>query len=422
MIHGFRRGSKQDDESAAAQVSANDAFDLAIQFEQRDDLPAAEQAYRTADELGHAIAAVNLGVLLEERDDVAGAEQAFRRADERGDATGAFHLAWLLQEGGDLVGAEQAYRRADLRGHPAAGANLRMLHGGPRIGGDAPGVPEPPLATPPPGDAAEPAPAGPPAADAQTAQPAPAPPSEPPAGTIDASVATATDVTTAVAAASAMGGEAPLVDQVSPDLISELNQATRTTRRGQPAPRSPAPKRATPRSGPAPPGRRARPVPAPRRDAPSRNTPKGGDEKPQRSRSRPRRVIGWLVPVIAFGAAFLAGAATKPHAPAPAQLAPAASLGRSTVSISSLKALPRPAALGRSRPGHRAKPKTTVHSPVSVGPAAPAAPVPGAPARVAPPSSTTSGGRTSTTTHGSGGTSVSTTSSANGTGTSSGSG
>ena len=95
MIPGFRRNPGHAGGLAGAEFSADDVFVMALKFEQQDDLPAAEDAYRTADHLGHAHAAVNLGVLLEEHDDLTGAEQAFRRADERGDATGAFHLAWL---------------------------------------------------------------------------------------------------------------------------------------------------------------------------------------------------------------------------------------------------------------------------------------------------------------------------------------
>ena len=88
MMYGSRPNPTPAGPGSLAQVDANDAFDMAIQFEQRDDLPAAEEAYRAADQLGHAAAAVSLGVLLEERDDLDGAEQAFRRADERGDANG----------------------------------------------------------------------------------------------------------------------------------------------------------------------------------------------------------------------------------------------------------------------------------------------------------------------------------------------
>jgi hypothetical protein len=90
MTYGTRRHPLPSGAGSPAQADANDAFDMATQFEQRDDLPAAQDAYRAADELGHAGAAVNLGVLVEERDDLAGAEQGFRRTDERGDATGPF--------------------------------------------------------------------------------------------------------------------------------------------------------------------------------------------------------------------------------------------------------------------------------------------------------------------------------------------
>jgi len=117
-------------------------FAAGLNFGQRGDVLEAEKAYRLADRLGHAGAAVNLGLLLKAREDVEGAEQAFRRADERGDARGAFHLAWLLQERGDLVGAEAGYWRAKLRGYPAAEANLfrpreRPKEGARDLGDDA---------------------------------------------------------------------------------------------------------------------------------------------------------------------------------------------------------------------------------------------------------------------------------------------
>lgn len=127
LIRWFRRSSSGVAHAAGQPADAIHSFRAALAFEQRDDLAAAEKAYRTADRMGHARAAVKLGLLLQDRGDLPATEEAFRRADGRGDATGAFHLAWLLQERGDPAGAEEAYRRAKLRGHPAAGSNLRML-------------------------------------------------------------------------------------------------------------------------------------------------------------------------------------------------------------------------------------------------------------------------------------------------------
>ena len=127
MSEDSRPSARLNRAPSTEQVGATDAFDAGRQYDESGDLPAAEEAYRTADEFGHVAAAVNLGLLLQERSDLTGAEQAFRRADERGDATAAFHLAWLLVESGDYAGAEKAYRRAALRGHPGARANLRVL-------------------------------------------------------------------------------------------------------------------------------------------------------------------------------------------------------------------------------------------------------------------------------------------------------
>jgi hypothetical protein len=88
-MHGYKR-LLSGLERPAATPDAKDTFELATQFDRRGDLPAAENAYRRADGLGHAKAAVKLGTLLEERDDLTGAERAYRRADDRGDADGSF--------------------------------------------------------------------------------------------------------------------------------------------------------------------------------------------------------------------------------------------------------------------------------------------------------------------------------------------
>jgi tetratricopeptide (TPR) repeat protein len=96
--------------------TAEGEFLLGTMLEERQDVGAAEQAYRRADLLGHAAAACNLGTLLEGRRQFGAAEEAYRRADKRGDANGAFNLGVMLEEGGDLRAAESAYGRADRRG------------------------------------------------------------------------------------------------------------------------------------------------------------------------------------------------------------------------------------------------------------------------------------------------------------------
>jgi hypothetical protein len=351
MIRGFKRNRV--DAPAVTQVNANDAFDMAVQFEQRNDLPAAEQAYRIADELGHAPAALSLGVLLEENDDLVGAEQAFCRAYERGDATGAFHLAWLLQERGDVAGAEAAYRRAEERGHPAAGANLRVL-----LGEDAPGPVEIPAS-------AEPVTAEFPA----SARPRRAGPTPPRPRRGDANRA---------------AHDAP---------------ANRAARRGAAVAAAAAEGKASARNGSGA---------APRR------------------RSRPRRVLGVALPVVAFAVAFLAGSATKDKEPSPSRLAPAANLSRPSVTVAGVAHVPKPAELSKPGRAHRKpKHKPAAHPPAVVHTVAPARPVFRSPPRRVPPASsttTTSGSGTGTTSSTSGGTSITSLTSTSGTGTVSGTG
>jgi O-antigen/teichoic acid export membrane protein len=100
------------------------AFQRGERLEEEGHIAGAVEAYREADDLGHAAAACNLGVLLEQQDEVAGAQAAYARAERRGDANGAFNLGLLLQEQGDRAPAIAAFRRADQRGHAAAACNL----------------------------------------------------------------------------------------------------------------------------------------------------------------------------------------------------------------------------------------------------------------------------------------------------------
>jgi peptidoglycan hydrolase-like protein with peptidoglycan-binding domain len=134
-----RNGVHASKNVGAGQVDPDTAFNLGVLLEEQGDLPAAEEAYRRADDRGHAAAASNLGVLLEGRGDLARAEAAYRRADQRGEANGAFNLGVLLEEHHDFDGAEAAYRRADERGHAAAASNLGVLleAQGDRIGAEA---------------------------------------------------------------------------------------------------------------------------------------------------------------------------------------------------------------------------------------------------------------------------------------------
>ncbi|MFZ1996832.1 MAG: hypothetical protein WAU75_22145 [Solirubrobacteraceae bacterium] len=353
---------------------------MAIQFEQGDDLPAAEAAYRAADQLGHAAAAVSLGVLLEEREDLEGAEQAFRRADQRGDATGAFHLAWLLQEGGDLDGAEQAYRRAELRGHPAAQANLRMMlgdhaNGGSPSNGAAPSVvPESEATAPQEPELIE---AEPDLADDELEPLAHAP--------------THTEglepLTTSLAAFGPATEELPIepiephTDRDEADVLAAAVAASAVAgRRG--------------------PGRRGT----------------------ERTEGKPRtggviaRVLAIAIPVAAFAAAFILGAGSRPHKPAPSHLA-TASGQHGSATVASVATVPAPAKLVVKRhPVKKAKAKPAHTAALAAhSTAASSSPTISRQASTPPPPLPTHS--TVTTTQGSGGSSVT-----SGTGTTSGSG
>jgi TPR repeat protein len=107
------RRNRDPGDITASPTDINAAFNLGVLLEERKDLPAAEAAYRRADERGHAAASSNLGVLLEGQGDRTGAEAAYRRADQRGETNGSFNLGVLLEETDDLGGAEAAYRRAE---------------------------------------------------------------------------------------------------------------------------------------------------------------------------------------------------------------------------------------------------------------------------------------------------------------------
>ncbi|HYZ80185.1 MAG TPA: hypothetical protein VE571_02895 [Solirubrobacteraceae bacterium] len=98
-------------------VAAVERFRLGVLLEERGDRATAERAYREADALGHAGAALNLGVLHEARGNLGAAKACYRRAHRRGDENGAFNLAALLEEHGDMAGAKRAYTRAEAAGH-----------------------------------------------------------------------------------------------------------------------------------------------------------------------------------------------------------------------------------------------------------------------------------------------------------------
>src|ERR1700745_2938378 len=80
--------------------AAVERFSLGVLLEERGDLESAELAYRDADALGHAGAALNLGVLLEARGALHLAEICYARALERGEPCGALNLGGVLEDRG----------------------------------------------------------------------------------------------------------------------------------------------------------------------------------------------------------------------------------------------------------------------------------------------------------------------------------
>lgn len=414
MLHGSTPHSTGADRSTTPGVDANEAFEMGVRCEHGDDLSAAEDAYRAADELGHPTAAVKLGVLLEERDDFDGAEQAFRRADARGDAVGAFHLAWMLQEGGDSDGAEQAYRRAELRGHPGARANLRMMLAGQGRTDPAPAMPvQEERRYPPP--------------DAPLAAPADLPVSRPDAeaGHVSTTLDLSEEAADALAAALA---RSVLADAVTSGRISPAEAAVQSAA-------EPDDDAGVQSSDPdddddayiePPTAELGRPLRAvPRREAvhsrtDALSTASGRATRPPRRRrakatkkAEPpaglmRRVLGVVLPVVAFGAAFSAGASTRTQAPVPVQLAPAASLSRQAATVTPIASVPAPAPLPR-----QTKPKPSPTATHTTVPADRGIVVPLPPIRVSTrarsPSATTGNStttRANTTAAGTGGTSV----------------
>lgn len=130
----FLLAEEGDDEGAKEAVRRADerghpsaAFNLGVLLAAEGDRAGAKDAFRRAAGRDHPDAAVHLGALLVEDGDRAGAEAAFRDADQRGDAGAACNLGVLLEQRGDLVGAMEAYRRADRRGHGVGACNLGSL-------------------------------------------------------------------------------------------------------------------------------------------------------------------------------------------------------------------------------------------------------------------------------------------------------
>jgi len=133
VAHDFERSDYDVPAMRAASLSSNGElaglaqFNLGTLMEREDDLAAAEDAYRAALALGHAMAARNLGVLLANREEKTEAEAIYRRGVELGDPGCSSNLGVLLIESGDVDGAEEAFKQGDEEGRPVAAMNLAKL-------------------------------------------------------------------------------------------------------------------------------------------------------------------------------------------------------------------------------------------------------------------------------------------------------
>lgn len=85
------------------------------------------EAYRQADELGDAEAAILLGNALRRRGDVDLARGAYNRAEARGHREAAMSLGNLLSDLGDREGAKAAYLRSVELGSTIASLNLGLM-------------------------------------------------------------------------------------------------------------------------------------------------------------------------------------------------------------------------------------------------------------------------------------------------------
>lgn len=84
-------------------------------------------AYRQADELGDAAAAIFLGNALRRRGDIGLARSAYQRAEGRGHPEAAGCLGNLLSDVGDKAGAKAAYLRSIHSGSIIAALNLGLM-------------------------------------------------------------------------------------------------------------------------------------------------------------------------------------------------------------------------------------------------------------------------------------------------------
>ncbi|MEV4419691.1 hypothetical protein AB0L40_06885 [Patulibacter sp. NPDC049589] len=111
-----------------ARSGSDAAYDQALALRARGDLAGAEAVLRRADAAGNGPSANLLGVVLAEQGaDPTAVIEAFRRAEERGHAPAAFNLAELHWSAGTLDVAAKALERAVAAGLDGADEALNAL-------------------------------------------------------------------------------------------------------------------------------------------------------------------------------------------------------------------------------------------------------------------------------------------------------
>lgn len=295
--------------------------------------------------------AFDQGVALERRGDLLAAEEAYDAADRNGHAGAPVKLGVLLEERDDFAGAEQAFRRADDRGDATGAFHLGWML---QERGDVAGAEEAYRRAEARGHlAAE--------ANLRVLRTRPArrrPGTAPSPRAVAAAEPSPVPDRTAAAAASQPPDPVP---------DSEADTAAHSI---------PAAVAATSAAATEPP--------------PATNRERGAGALLQRTASI-------VLPVAAFAIAFLAGDATRAPVHTSSHLAPATNVSDSTVRLSTVAPVPRPAKLITKPPaGKPGTPATTaVPGAVSLRSATPAPPVYRASAPVTP--STAPAGATAAT-------------------------
>lgn len=110
--------------------SIDELMQRAVACAESGDVDGEVDAYREADELGGAEAAILLGNILRRRGDLDAARAAYERAEARGHREAGMSLGNLLCDEGDTVNAKAAYFRSIRHGSTMASLNLGLMLAG----------------------------------------------------------------------------------------------------------------------------------------------------------------------------------------------------------------------------------------------------------------------------------------------------